>query len=149
MVLELLFKLCSHDYNLYLSLAHNNLFITQHSHGEEEEEKQSKMNSVLSHPFSFVPSQVTQTPHWLSEAAVHCTPSSVLSELEEFLEVCHLSFIQWKEVQLFFAPEGVIHWIFLMFVWVFFWTRGFWGYFSDKQISVQRGTPAKSIKYHL
>lgn len=108
-VLEILFMLCSHDSNLHLSLEQNNL-ITQHSRGGEKEENRSKVNSVPSHPFSSVPSQVTQTPHWSSEAAVHCTaPSAVqhCTELEEqgFLEACHLSLIKWKEAQLFFAPR--------------------------------------------
>lgn len=104
---------CSHDNNLYLSFEDNNLFITQHSHGGEEEENQNKMNTVLSHPFSSVPSQITQTPHWLSEGAVHCkAPSTVqhCAELEEqgFLDACHLNLIKWKKAQLIFAPEGVM-----------------------------------------
>lgn len=75
--------LCNCDNNLCLSLEHSNLFVTQHSHGGEEKENQSTMNSVLSHPFSSVPSQVTQTRNWLSGSAVHCkAPSAVLHCIE-------------------------------------------------------------------
>lgn len=90
------------------------------------------MNSVLSHPCSSVPSQVTQTPHGWNEAAVHCkAPSAVqhCTELEKqgFLQVCHLSIIKWEEARLFFAPEGVIYYFCLNFCLGFFLGEGLFG----------------------